>query len=373
MKIGLLLFLTLFVGCTHQTVRPVATNLSPFWVKETVSKPIKAFRKINRFSPIGYENQIIAANSFDGLISYDKISQKENWRLNIPYGVEASGLLAGNVLFVGGLDGSFYSVNADNGTLIWKFETSHEIVSEPLLVNGVIYFLNAANALFSLDAETGKQLWVYNRQETAAKMTIRGGSRPSYSAGNLYVGFSDGSLVSLNSKTGTPQWEILLNKNLRFKDIDSSPVIDGDLIYINSYDDKVYCVSKNNGQIIWKSDFGGSTTPLISGDKLIVGSSRQQLASLNKQNGALNWKKELSGISTDPVTAKGFVLIGESQGKLKLFDLLSGDLKTSFDPGRGIMSKIYVDSQQQIYFISGEGNIYGLKIDTNNRIIPYIQ
>ncbi len=264
-------------------------------------------------------------------------------------------------------------MNADNGTLIWKFETSHEIVSEPLLVNGVIYFLNAANALFSLDAETGKQLWVYNRQETAAKMTIRGGSRPSYSAGNLYVGFSDGSLVSLNSKTGTPQWEILLNKNLRFKDIDSSPVIDGDLIYINSYDDKIYCVSKNNGQIIWKSDFGGSTTPLISGDKLIVGSSRQQLASLNKQNGNLNWKKELSGISTDPVTAKGFVLIGESQGKLKLFDLLTGDLKTSFDPGRGIMSKIYVDSQQQIYFISGEGNIYGLKIDTNNRIIPYIQ
>ena len=369
-----LLVSTLFIlGCvTHTPQSSDQVKLKSFWVKDTLIKANTGFRKINRFSPLPYENQIIIANSLDGVISYNKSTQKEAWRFPVRYGVEASGLIAGNVLFFGGLDGAMYSVNADNGSLIWKFDTSHEIVAEPLLENGTLYFLNSANSLFALDADSGKQIWVYNRQETNAKMTIRGGSRPSYSQGFVYVGFSDGSVLSINAKTGTPQWEMTLNKNLRFKDIDSSPVIDGDNIYVNSYDDKLYCLSKSNGQIVWKSEFGGSSTPVISGQRIINSSSKQQIVALNKTDGSVIWKKNINGASTDPVLAKGYVTIGESQGKIKLFDLLSGELKADFDPGRGIMSKIFMDKDTRLYFISGEGNLYGILIDNSVNLIPYI-
>ena len=170
-------------------------NLRPFWVSDTLVKTNQVFRKVNRFSPLIYNDQIIAANGYDGLVSYNKSNQQIKWRFAIKQGVESAGLIAGGLLFVGGLDGNFYSIDLDSGKLNWKFDTKTEIVSEPILHKGIIYFLNGANALFSLDASTGKQFWVYNRQETSTQMTVRGGSRPVIENNLIYIGFSDGSLL----------------------------------------------------------------------------------------------------------------------------------------------------------------------------------
>ncbi len=349
-------------------------RLKQFWVSDTLAKSNSAFRKINRFTPVFYNNQIITANGYDGLVSYNKSNMQINWRFKINQGIESSGLVAGGQLFVGGLDGLFYSIDLDHGKLNWKFDTKTEIVSEPLLHKGIIYFLNGANALFSLDASSGKQFWVYNRQETSTQMTIRGGSRPVIDNNLIYIGFSDGSLAAINISSGNPQWEVLLNKNNRFKDIDSSPVTDGDKTYINSYDDKLYCLSKANGTIIWKSDFGGASAPLVSGDRLVYSTSKSHIMSVSKSDGKLIWSdKNILGVATEPILHKGFVIVGESQGSLKLFDLLTGKLKASFEPGRGVFSKPVVDQEQNIYFISGEANIYGVKIQPVRKAeIPYL-
>ena len=357
-----------------QSIKQTELKLKSFWVTDTLAKSNPAFRKINRFTPIIYNNHVIAANGYDGLISYNKSTLQVDWRFNIKQGIEAAGLMAGDSLFVGGLDGIFYSIDLDDGKLNWKFDTKTEIVSEPLIYKGIIYFLNGANALFSLDASTGKQFWVYNRQETSTQMTIRGGSRPIIDNNLIYVGFSDGSLAALNLATGTPQWDVLLNKNNRFKDIDASPVIDDDKIYINSYDDKLYCLSKNNGSILWKSEYGGSTAPIISGDRLIYSTSKSHILSVSKNDGKLFWSvKSILGIATEPILFKGFVVVGESQGSLKFFDLLTGDLRTSFEPGRGVMSKPSIDEGKNIYFMSNEGNIYGVhSLELKNSQIPYL-
>ncbi len=378
-SVSLYLFLVSFIsGCSSVQRSEVKYSglqlrLKPFWVSDTLVKTNHAFRKVNRFSPLLYNDQLIAANGYDGLVSYNKKTQQVNWRFTIKHGVESAGLMAGGFLFVGGLDGYFYSVDLDSGKLNWKFDTKTEIVSEPVLHKGVIYFLNGANALFSLDASTGKQIWVYNRQETSTQMTVRGGSRPVIENNLIYIGFSDGSMTAISLSTGTPQWEVLLNKNNRFKDIDASPVIDGDKIYINSYDDKLYCLSKNNGSILWKSDFGGATAPIISGDRLIYSTSKSHLMSVSKMDGKLIWSvKNILGISTEPILYKGNVIVGESQGSLKFFDLMTGQLKTSFEPGRGVMSKPTLD-QQNIYFLSNEGNIYGLQIQNSKPSeVPYL-
>ncbi len=374
--------LSLLVNCSsvellkNKSEKPINSEiqLKQFWVSDTLVKSNAGFRKINRFSPVFYKDQIIAANGYDGLVSYNKSNMQMNWRFKINHGVESSGLMAGGQLFIGGLDGLFYSIDLDTGKLNWKFDTKTEIVSEPILNKGIIYFLNGANALFSLDADTGKQFWVYNRQETSTQMTVRGGSRPVIDGNLLYIGFSDGSLAAMNIATGNPQWEVLLNKNTRFKDIDSSPSIDGDKLYINSYDDKLYCLSKSNGSIIWKSESGGSTAPLISGDYIVYSTSKNQILSVSKNDGKIIWKiQNIAGIATEPILYKGMVIVGESQGSLKIFDLVSGHLKNSFDPGRGVMSKPNIDENQNIYFMSNEANLYGLKIQSKNEtLIPYL-
>ncbi|MGZ3691344.1 MAG: outer membrane protein assembly factor BamB family protein [Pseudobdellovibrio sp.] len=336
------------------------------WVQDLLAAPNVQFRKINRMSPLLYKKNIIAGNSIEGLISFDLKNKNINWRLPIPNGVEAGGVVIRDTLFVGSNNGHVYSVNLVNGNINWQFDTKTEVVAEPLLDEGILYFQSGTQSLYALDASTGKQLWIYSRQDTSGAMTIRGGSKPALSNGVLYIGFSDGTLVAINAKSGSEQWEATLNRNTKFKDIDSTPVLMDDQLLVNSYDDKLYCLSKANGEIQWSSPFGGSSTPLVQDGKIFNTSSKGDLVALDKKDGHLLWKAVTQdGMFIDPVLFNGLVVAGETQGKLKFFNPDSAEVIGSFEPGRGIFSKPTVQDNK-LYFVSGEGNIYGVEAGYQN-------
>ncbi len=312
-------------------------------------------------TPVIYKNSIIVGNALEGLTAYDLKSKDVIWRLSLPNGVEASSASVRDTLFVGANNGKVYSVNMQSGAINWEFDTKSEVVAEVLLEEAVLYFISGTQSVYALDAFTGKQLWIYSRQDTTSGMTVRGGSKPALSNGLLYTGFSDGSLVALNSKTGTEQWEITLNRNTRFKDIDASPVVNEDIILVNSFDDKLYCLSKNKGEILWSAPYGGASTPMIDGDRVFSSSSRGEFVALNIKDGTLIWKRNsTSGVFVEPSLYNSLVLTGESQGKMLLLNKIDGSLTGSFEPGRGVFSKPAVQ-QNKIYFISGEGNLFGLE------------
>jgi len=360
-----------FIGCQHiekNNGEKKDLRVSAFWVQDTLKEPNVGYRKINRFAPILYKDLIVVANGLEGLVAYDILDKTKKWSIAIDKGIESAGTVINSRLFVGGLNGIFYSIDLDTAKIVWEFDTRSEVVAEPLIHDGFVYFLSGSNILYCLDATNGRQIWVYNRQDTATQMTVRGGAKPALSSGQIYQGFSDGSLVSLNAKTGTPNWEVLLNRNTKFKDIDASAVIENDTIYINSYDDKLYAVSKSSGTILWKSDFGGATPPIVFSDRLVYSSSKGHLMVVTKKSGELIWKvSNLKGITTEPVSHKGLIAVGESQGAVLFYDLMNGQLKGSFDPGRGVLGRLTTDKNKRFYFISGEANVYGVLVEYTNK------
>lgn len=337
------------------------------WVRQTTFKDNLGFRKSNRMTPILAGPLVIQGNGIDGIVAYDRQSGAKSWSLRIPNGVEPSAAIIKDRLFIGANDGNFYSLAASTGQVLWVFPTKSENLSAPLLEDGNVYFLAGNNVFYALDAATGRQLWLYSRQDTA-QFSIRGGSKAAYKDGVLYIGFSDGSLVALNAKSGTVQWELQLNKNKRFRDIDATPVVDGDLIYVAGYDDKLYCISANKGEIIWRVDGGGYNAVTLLGDKLIYPTTSGEVVALKKSNGNKLWSYKLDeGIATQVVEYKGVVVFGESQGKLLFLDPSTGSPLGSVDPGRGILSTPQVDTKaNRVYFISGEANLYAIDAGWSN-------
>lgn len=332
------------------------------WIRRTTEKENLGFRKINRMTPVLAGSLVIQGNGMDGIVAYDRESGQERWRLPIENGAEPSATLIRDRLFVGASDGNFYSIEASTGTIQWTFGTKSENLAAPILDEGVVYFLAGNNVFYALDAATGQQMWLYSRQDTS-QFAIRGGSQAALSNGVLYIGFSDGSLVALNAKTGASLWEVQLNRNKRFRDIDATPVLDGNNIYIAGYDDKLYCVSADKGEVLWRVDGGSYSGVTIVGDKILYPTTVGEVWALKKSNGDKLWsyKLEDGGIATQIKTYKGAAVFGESQGSLRFLDLTTGAVLGSFYPGRGILSSPQVDEKyNRVYFISGEANLYAI-------------
>ena len=207
-------------------------------------------------------------------------------------------------------------------------------------------------------------------------LSIRGGSTPALRNGTLYVGFSDGSLVALLAKTGTIKWEVQLNKNKKFRDLDTNPVIEGDYIYALGFDDRIYCLRVATGEIAWKSDRGGYGSVLLSKDRLYYPTSMGEFLALSKETGEKIWSYALKeGTATSASFYKGLIVFGESQGKLVFLDAASGKKVAAFEPGRGILSPPLVNEKEnRVYFISNEANLYALEVGWNfPQHLPYLQ
>lgn len=361
----------LLMGCTtvHNTMDQWASlnnskrefEVKTAWVRRATAGDNLGFRKINRMTPLIVGDLIIQGNGVDGLTAYSKESGRLQWRTPINNGVEPSATAIRDRIFVGASDGKFYSLEASTGRIQWSFSTKAENLSEPLLDEGIVYFLAGNNVLYALDAATGQQVWLYSRQDTS-QFSIRGGSKPALRNGTLFVGFSDGSMMAFNAKSGAVAWDLQLNRNKRFRDIDASPIIDGDQIFIAGYDDKLYCVSADKGEVLWRIDQGGYSAVTISGERLYYSTTNGEVLALKKSNGDKIWGYKLNdGIATQVKLLKGILVFGESQGSLRFLDANTGKVLGSMEPGRGILSTPQIDEKNnRVYFISGEANIWAI-------------
>lgn len=331
------------------------------WIRRTTEKDNLGFRKINRMTPVLAGDLVIQGNGLDGIVAYSRDNGQERWRLPIENGAEPSATLIRDRLFVGASDGNFYSIEASTGKVQWTFNTKSENLAAPLLEDGIVYFLAGNSVFYALDASTGHQVWLYSRQDTS-QFSIRGGSQAALNNGTLYVGFSDGSVVALNAKTGSSLWEVQLNRNKRFRDIDATPVVEGNQLYVAGYDDKLYCLSADKGEVVWRIEGGGYSGVTVVGDKLIYPTTNGEVQALNKASGDKLWSYKLKdGIATQVRTYKGVLVFGESQGSLRFLDANAGTEVGSFEPGRGILSSPQVDEKAgRVYFISGEANLYAI-------------
>lgn len=336
------------------------------WVFQGPAQTNLRFRKINRMTPLSAKvsgrEVVIAGNAIDGIVAYDLASGRIQWRYKIPFGVEASAQIFENNLYVGALDGRFYSLKVETGEVNWSFPTATENLAEPLATKDLVYFLSGGNSFHALDRGTGAQRWVYTRQDTNAS-SIRAGSKPAVLRDIIFAGFSDGAVVALNAATGAIKWERQLNRGVRFRDVDSDIVIDGEQLFAMGVDDAFYSLKVQTGEINWKLDLSGWGRPLVFGEKVYFASTTGEVHCIDKSSGKKIWNYKLeSGVATSPRISQNLLIFGESQGSLVFLDAESGRKVGSFDPGRGILSSPGFDeSEKHVLFVSGESNIYNLE------------
>lgn len=360
MKLGFLYLLILTTACT--TTQQVRTlSITPEWSRSTLSKEYAGTKLFQDMTPVINGDYIYEGNGYDGFSAYNKKKGTLLWKRLFKNGASSGAVVSGDKVFFGSSDGQFNALNKLTGDFIWTFPTQTETLSAPIVEGERVYFLTSNGILNSLDTSSGKVIWSYSRREKTL-FTIRVGSTPVIDGNIIYVGFSDGYFVALSKIDGSLKWEKQLNTDPRFRDVNGSPVISGSNIYVSSYDGALYCLDKSSGKTIWSFENGGYAPVTIHDNRIYYTSTNGFIFALDKATGKEIWSyKTKNGIGTQPEYYKGLIVFGESAGPLIVLQALDGKFVTKFTTGWGISAKPIVDSElNRIFVMSNYGNLYSL-------------
>jgi len=209
--------------------------------------------------------------------------------------------------------------------------------------------------------------------------------------GMIYVGSMKGEVVAVNSSTRNLEWSYALpiqssssimscGRTSAPAPIYGTPAVDGDLVYIGSYNGKVLALSSSarsqglpfpqarSGEWLYSGTeevIGGIVaSPVVDEDAIYVTSSDGRVYSLNRDFGDLNWKSDILGekLWTLPVIESDTIYVSTFDGYIYALSTETGKkLPWSFKAEVGFVSSpvLYKDI---IFVGSFDNNLYAIKI-----------
>ena len=171
--------------------------------------------------------------------------------------------------------------------------------SSAAIHNGVIFVGNLDYRLYALDAQTGSMLWRY---KTEAPVT----SSPTVSGSHVYFGSNDGNVYDINIENiekPTVRWKAPTRDW-----VNSSVCLDEGIAFIGSNDRRLYALDETTGGAKWSFATKGPaiSVPAIFKNLVFVagGAGDGNVYALNKKTGNLHWRFRTGDkIESDPVVA----------------------------------------------------------------------
>jgi outer membrane protein assembly factor BamB len=232
-------------------------------------------------------------------------------------------------VYVGADSSWFYAFN-HQGKLLWSFYVSGAskgIHSTAALDGQRVYFGAYNGTLYSLDKKTGSLVW-------AVQLGNSLGASAVLDHGFLYAAVElsnpiGGFVAKIDAGNGKVIWI-----SPRMGDqTHSSPTINekAQLVYAGANDGVLYAFDLNSGKLRWSFKVGGpiKTTSLLVDDTLFVSSWAKSLLALNARDGKFLWQAQLddrSRSSPTPVPGLHRIIVGDEAGGIYGVDDRTGKI-----------------------------------------------
>ncbi|MBI2082910.1 MAG: PQQ-binding-like beta-propeller repeat protein [Deltaproteobacteria bacterium] len=334
----------------------------PKWVSRVKKGGVFKYKRREFSSPVVYEDRIFVGTESGYFYAMKKKNGRRVWRFKTEGSVSSRPGIRNGKVFFGDDEGYFYALDLQTGEKIWSLNLDAEILTAPALKGDQLFLVTVEGRVVALTEREGTILWERQHSTRPLQMTIRGNSTPVLDPeGNLYVGFADGTFWSLSSKTGKILWERRIESGERFHDLDGVPLIEGDRIYISSFDGPLTAVTKS-GRILWSVSVGSAVPFLSEKDLLYVSDSQGSLLALQKKDGSTLWKTKVGeGALTAPLLHNDVIAVGLSSSTMNFVDRTTGRLMFRRFAKKGISSDPFLDGDQLCYLSNG-GRLYSLKM-----------
>ena len=299
----------------------------------SASTPTSSNDKIyEQLYPALYEGvlYIVAAK---GVVQAHEIGQgKKLWTQELETPVSGGLGVSQDLLVMGTSEAEVIALGRIDGEIRWRSKVSSEVLAPPVLTDTIVIVRCGNGVTHALNAETGEQLWRFSSQTPA--LSLRGEAAPVISGDLVLLGLANGRLAALSIFDGVVQWEstVIVPKGRtdleRMVDVDATPVVVGDVVYVAAHQGRVVALSRLSGTLLWSHDLGTSVGLAIDAENVYVADDDGQVWALDRRNGATLWKLEKLKFRdlTAPVVYEDAVVVGDFEGYLHWLSKTDGSI-----------------------------------------------
>ena len=278
-----------------------------------------------------YSSGVLYAADYKGkLIAVNAETGGKNWELKTEQPFSGGPGLDDDQIYMGTIDGRVIAYDRNGGTELWNAQVSSEVLIPPESSDGIVVVRCIDGRVFGLDVINGRRIWVYDH--SVPLLTLRGNADLLVRGGTVFIGYDDGSVVSLKLEDGSVLWNQTIvspegrTELERLADVGTQMVVVASDLIVSSYKNRVVSLAADSGRLLWFNEISSATGVQVDRTNLAVSESNGNLWMLDRRNGSTTWKLDQMtnrGL-TRPAFYGNYVVVGDKEGYLHWLDTQIG-------------------------------------------------
>jgi outer membrane assembly lipoprotein YfgL len=272
-------------------------------------------------------NTLVLAGGDGQVLALQADSGRELWRAS-----------AGAQLSAGvGSDGRFASVvTRDNelltfegGKLLWKQRLASRVVTAPLVAGERVFVLGLDRVVQAFDALDGQLLWKLQRPGEPLTLLQPGVLAPFKDT--LLVG-QGSRLAGVDPLQGTLRWEVAIglprgtNEVERLAELVGPAGRNGDVVCARAFQTAVGCVDAQRATLLWAKNVGGIAPVGADAHQVVGADASDRISAWNAASGEVAWSSDklLNRDLSGALLLERAVVFGDAQGYVHFLSRESG-------------------------------------------------
>ncbi|MFW2147443.1 outer membrane protein assembly factor BamB [Acinetobacter sp. TY1] len=361
------------VGCSSNKVKveKVKPNPLPKLVQATSLTEVFS-HKVSASSEqdplrlrLDVDNGVVFAMNPKGEVAAYKGKQRL-WETKVTKQELTSGVEAADgLVVVASRKGQVFALDQQTGEQKWTAQLSGAVISPALIQTGRVILVANDGTVFALDEATGQQAWTYKMANAA--FSLRGQASPvSLDPRTIAVASSNGYLYAIDSLTGAPRMQRRVAVSdgrsdiQRLVDIDAEPVVVGQYVVTNSFQGQVTVLDLAAQRVAWSVDASSINRPEVAENKVFVAQRDGKLKAFDLATGQELWENEqlLNRNLSNPVLLGQQLVVGDLDGVLHLIDPNTGTLVGRAKTSGEVRTLRVLDNQLFVATRKGELSIW---------------
>lgn len=322
-----LAMLALIAGCASDKPKP--KPLEPVTAKIAARLVWSAKLDAVHFplNVVARDGQFVVAGNNGSVLALDAQSGAQRWR------IDTGAPLSAGV----GSDGRFHAVVTTDNRLVvfdgdrpaWRAQLNSRVSTAPLVAGERVFVMGVDRAVHAFDALDGRRIWSLQRPGEALTLLHSG---VLTAVKDTLVAGQGSRMAGIDPTRGSIVWEVPIgtprgtNEVERLADLVGPALRLGNRLCARSFQVAVGCVDAEAGRLLWVRNTGGINA--IGGDdELVVGAdASDRILAMKAANGETAWTSErltLRRLSA-PASVGPAVVFGDFEGYVHFLDRKDG-------------------------------------------------